>query len=333
MALSPSRRDTIGPPPRDVSDLAAIVRHHGSYLRQLDPGLLNGRFGSPRPWIKGSSQIVGGDGGGDAADDEEIQFWNTDATTAGSAGTITLSLTYEPIEGSLHIRWNGLDQPPTAWTLDGQSVTFTNAHVHAGDALTAAYAYYLDEEPLSLVVRGTTRNTGKLPVETVAGDFIVVAARWGFGASIDFSVDPRLTQISSDPSGRGGVWAGIASNLAQLQYTGTVTKCVVVAYVGGATVQAVTAAVGTSSAVVGPMSGGAAIVVAGQRSSVVPGGLAGIPAPWVLDENSGDAEFVSVRVYHWLDYDATTTPTATAAAGTGGIDQVDAVMFTVVGLG
>lgn len=333
MALSPSRRDTIGPPPRDVSDLAAIVRHHGSYLRQLDTGLLNGRFGSPRPWIRNSSQIVGGDGGGDASDDEDPQFWNTDYAYATSAGKVVLNLTYEPIEGSLHFRWSGLDEDPSQWMLDGQTVTFTDSHIKSGHKVTAAYAYYLTEEPLELIVRGTTRNTGTLPVETVPGDFIIVAARWGFGASVDFSSDPRLSHISSDPGGLGGIWTGNATNLAQLQYTGTVTKCVVVAYVGSANVQATTAAVGTTSAAVGPMTGSAALLVAGQRSSVVPGGLAAIGAPWTLDENSGDAQFVSVRVYHWLDHDATSTPTATAAAGTGGIDQVDAVMITLEGLG
>ena len=63
MALPPSRRDTIGPPPRNVSDLAAIVRHHGSYLRSLDPGILGGRWRTPRPVDGLGTQLVGGDTG------------------------------------------------------------------------------------------------------------------------------------------------------------------------------------------------------------------------------------------------------------------------------
>lgn len=148
MALQPSRKDTFGPPPRNVSDLSALVRHHGSYLRSLDPGYLDGRFATPKPVPPGPAvESVGDDGGDGAASGTDIAFWNTDQAVTGEPGQISLPLTYEPIDGSLHIRWNGVDQPPTEWALDGQLVTFTDGLVRAGDILTAAYAYDNGEIP------------------------------------------------------------------------------------------------------------------------------------------------------------------------------------------
>lgn len=221
MALSPSRRDTIGPPPRDISDLGAQVRHHQSWQRSVDPGILDGRFGTPRPVPHGPSQIVGGDAGGDTGDDNEILFENADRTTASTAGTVTLVLTYEPIEGSLHIRWNGLDQPPAEWTLDGQTVTFVNSHIHVGDVLTAAYAYYPTEdsapEAATASLRGTNSASGSngpaltglaLPAGTVLGDLIVVSAP----GSVTIT-DSRLSSVGN------GMWIGWATNLTDLAAT------------------------------------------------------------------------------------------------------------------
>lgn len=142
MALSPSRRDTIGPPPRDVSDLARVVRHQGSYLRSLDPGLLDGLYATPRPVPRVPSQLVGDDGGDGGT---EIAFENADRATASAAGRVTLHLTHEPIDGSLHIYWGPSYQRPSKYALDGQTVTFVNAHIHVGDVLSAAYAYYPDD--------------------------------------------------------------------------------------------------------------------------------------------------------------------------------------------
>jgi hypothetical protein len=150
MVLPPSRKDTFGPPKagRNLSDLSALVRHHGTYLRNLDPGIQDGRWNSLKPVPPGPAiDLVGDDGGDGAAGGADIAFWNTDQAVAGEPGQITLTLTYEPIDGSLHIRWNGIDQPPTEWTLDGQTVTFTSDLIRYGDLLTSAYAYDNGEIP------------------------------------------------------------------------------------------------------------------------------------------------------------------------------------------
>lgn len=143
--LAPSRRDLVGPPPRDPrdhSDLSSMIRHQGSYLRQLDAGIMGGRWATPRPVPKVGAQLVGGgDSDGDA---EEIAFWNTDRATATTAGRIVLNLTFEPIDGSLTVYWNDGGQPPTDYILDvdAQLVTFINPHVKVGHVLWAEYAYY-----------------------------------------------------------------------------------------------------------------------------------------------------------------------------------------------
>lgn len=148
MPLQPSRRDILGPPPRDTTDLARIVRHHGSYLRSLEPGIQDGRFATPRPVPGVGAQLVGGDGGGEGG--EELAAWDADQTTATAAGKITLNLTYEPIENTLLVFWNGVRQLPTEWTLDEQTVTFTEPDVHVGDNLSAYYWYLpSDDDPLN----------------------------------------------------------------------------------------------------------------------------------------------------------------------------------------
>lgn len=143
MTLPPSRRDDLAPPQegQDVTDLRALVRHQGTNLRGLNRGFLGGHFATPQLVTPAASDLVGGDDGSDGGGGTDYAFWNTDYAVAVGPGTISLYLTYEPIDGSLHIRWNGIDQPPTEWTLDGQNVTFTSPLIRGQDLLTAAYAY------------------------------------------------------------------------------------------------------------------------------------------------------------------------------------------------
>lgn len=191
MPLQPSRRDTIGPPPRDVSDLAALVRHQGSALRQIEPGLLGGTRATPRPVPPGLSQLVGDDSG-DGGDDE-ILFLNTDTTTAG-AGTVTMHLTYEPEDGSETVFWHpnghgGIRLPRSAWTRESQALTIAAFDGQgAGDMYACEYAYYDgDPEPITPFAVGATEPgtvngssttlTYALPTGTVEGDLLVLSVR------------------------------------------------------------------------------------------------------------------------------------------------------------
>jgi hypothetical protein len=104
MPLQPSRRDILGPPPRDVSDLAALVRHHGSYLRQIDPGMLGGRFVTPRPVPNRPSQLVGDDGGDGGT--ESVVGEDEDRHTCTLAGIQRFQLSYIPIDETVHLHWH-----------------------------------------------------------------------------------------------------------------------------------------------------------------------------------------------------------------------------------
>lgn len=128
---------------RDTRSLTDRVRQDRINLKQLGVGLVNGRWSPARPL--GQSALFG-DFEDDALDDE-LEFINTDRAVAVVDTVMTLALTYEPVEGSLHVRWNGIDVPPTEFTLTEQTVTFANDHLHVGDVLTAAYAHYPGEEP------------------------------------------------------------------------------------------------------------------------------------------------------------------------------------------
>lgn len=141
----------MGPPPRDVTDLRQVVRHNGSYLRGLDPGFLDGRFATPQPVLDGPSPIVGGDGGeGNGASEDEVLFWQ-DEHTVVHPGTQTMFLTYEPLDESEHLYWNGLYQRGSEWSREDQTVTIpdTTGLIQAGDVITVEYAYQtgIDDAP------------------------------------------------------------------------------------------------------------------------------------------------------------------------------------------
>jgi hypothetical protein len=127
---------------RDTRSLADRVRQDRQNLAQLGVGFVGGRMPALRPL--GATELLG-----DIEDDEvfevdtnQIAAWNTDIATATQAGIITLDLTFVPMDGSLHVRWNGLDQPHTEWSRSGQRVTFTDPRIRVGHVLDAAYLYY-----------------------------------------------------------------------------------------------------------------------------------------------------------------------------------------------
>lgn len=153
MALPPSRRDSIGPPSRDVSDLASIVRHQGSYLRSLDPGILGGTRATPRPVPRVPSQLVGSDGDGGGEDSAEWE--DGDRLIVAAAGPQVWKLSHEPLEESLFVRWHprgltraGIPWPNEHWSLDADTVTIpdTTGLIEVADAFSAQYMYIGDDE-------------------------------------------------------------------------------------------------------------------------------------------------------------------------------------------
>jgi hypothetical protein len=209
--LPPKRRDTRGTPD--------LFRQDRTNLRQLNRSLGGGRVPNLRPLVPGMSAD-------DTEDDEatfEIAFENEDRKTAAGPGTLVFPLTYEPLPGSLHIRWSGLDQPPTEWTVDGSTVIIPdpNSLIQAGDVFTAAYAYEpIDGDAAHLLFVGYTAVNGAqssvaLPPDTQLGDLIVFASA---SANTATASDPRLTGTIGTSYGPGAMvkWGTATTSTANI---------------------------------------------------------------------------------------------------------------------
>lgn len=230
MPLPPSRRDTTGPPPRDISDLSRIVRHHDSYLRQLDPGLQGGRWATPRPVPGGRSQIVGGDGGGD---DSEIAWEWDDRHTVTAAGAQLARLSHVPIEESLFVRWHpggngGLPWTSEYFSVTDQMVTITDpGFLATGDTFSFQYQYEVDDDVVELEFVAYVPGVFQLADNTMTftppgtmqpGDFLVAAIRGTVapgGGDISLgatSLDSRLAVVyTATPTVRETVMTGFAT--------------------------------------------------------------------------------------------------------------------------
>lgn len=164
---------------RDSRNLADLMRQQKTNARQLGVGFVSGRYPPLRPL--GATALFGDveDDQSDVGDDTTsgIFFENGDRVTAAGTGVATLYLSHEPIAGSLHVRWNGIDQPPTEWSLSGSVVTIPDPdrRIADGDIISAAYAYYGGEEAAEISYRDSTSATDAwaIPSGAVAGDLLV----------------------------------------------------------------------------------------------------------------------------------------------------------------
>lgn len=70
-------------------------------------------------------------------------FRNTDLFVATGPGDMPCSLSYVPTDGSVHVYWNGLLQPPSEWALVGNLLTLLDPDdvIVAADEVSVAYAY------------------------------------------------------------------------------------------------------------------------------------------------------------------------------------------------
>lgn len=279
MPLQPSRRDTIGPPPRDVSDLAALVRHHESAIGQVEPGLLGGTRRTPRPVRPTPSQIVG-DGGGDGDSTGTPWEWG-DRMAVVAVGTQSFRLTYEPVEESLFLYWHPDGKAPIKqtnehWSLDGQIVTILDpgGDIQPGDMFSAQYQYEPTEivdGPLTLIGTGqlyANNPTLALPPGTQVGDFIVITTITGTVS------DPRVSLLA-DHNGTGLAhfysYAGTITSLGDFAASGGMTLASWAVFRAPQVVQSPAPVVGPSSAAFALPSVAAphAIVVGGSRNGLV----------------------------------------------------------------
>jgi len=98
-----------------------------------------------------------------------------DMKTAAASGDQTVVLTYEPVDSSEHMYWNGLYQPASEWTRLGQtaSVADPSGWVEAGDELVVEYAYIDGGASEALSPGSLTRlylpSSGSAPVSPAFG--------------------------------------------------------------------------------------------------------------------------------------------------------------------
>ena len=192
---------------RDSRDLASLIRQSRTNARQLGVGFADGRF---PPIRQLGATALYGDNEDDTADDV-IGFINTDRATASGPGPVTFNLTHTPIDGSLHIRWNGIDQPASEWALNEATVTIPDptSVIESGDVFTAAYAYLLeaDESGLDWSLVGVTTVVGDttsvaLPAGTQDGDLLIFASAAATSATAS---DGRLTGTIGTSYGPGAL--------------------------------------------------------------------------------------------------------------------------------
>jgi hypothetical protein len=131
---------------RDSRNLADLVRQQKQNGRQLDGGLLGGRWSPAKPL--GATAQMGDLEDDEGSDDDLPAAINTDVAYASTAGQITLNLTYVPIEGTLLVFWDDGDLIPSEYVLAGQTIIFTDRHVHVGDRLHAVYWYWPSDVPV-----------------------------------------------------------------------------------------------------------------------------------------------------------------------------------------
>lgn len=144
MPQQPSRRDT---PP---GDSRALVRHHQSYLRSLDPGMLDGRWRTPQPVVGGPSELVGDSDDGDIGASDPILFENRDQFVIDGPGDKVFQLSFIPIDDgatSLQVFWIPLRMSVNDWTCVDNVLRVTDPGWRADDLVEVAYAYEYDGEP------------------------------------------------------------------------------------------------------------------------------------------------------------------------------------------
>lgn len=238
MPLQPSRRDILGPPPQDVTDLANVVRHQSSYLRSLDPGILDGRWRTPRPTGNGTSQIVGSDGAGGEA--ESVIGEDGDRLVLADLDTQVWTLSYTPIAETLHVHWHPDAGAGVEWKRgehydlaeDDQIVTIyasalASGRARVGDVFSAQYLRLDGEDPeeeepavppgpASVIFRdshvahygtGGVPTTFALPTLTEVGDLLAIATN-------GVVTDGRMSLVGS--SGDEILYLGFASSLGAL---------------------------------------------------------------------------------------------------------------------
>lgn len=247
-------------------------------------------------------------------------------------GNHLMILTFKPLPNStVHVYWNGEEQPDNQWTLDDWIITFLDPDgcLEAGDRLDVKYLYTDTgtRPPLTdLTLRGiaSTLNTCAsvpLPTETVLGDFIVVVTSDRFGTlSVN---DPRLTLIYEDTTAGGplAMYVGIANSLADLDIVSTNiwTAVGIAAYIGPAFLASSNHLTGNGDLT--SLDTLVALLGVSSESAVVAFGTSTwptVPSPWVKDMQA-HTNFAAVAIFR---YAGTSPSPASTVTAQGNVNKV-----------
>lgn len=145
----------------DCTERTAIVSPRGgSAFLSVDPG-------EGKVWVRLTAVAEGG-AESDPSDAVEVDVaapeaaFHQDTFTLTEGGAEDLRLTYQPLDNSEHLYWNGLYQrEDITWTRRRKTITLSSAGFPAriGDVVTVEYAYLLGEQPEEITdPRGTPRG-------------------------------------------------------------------------------------------------------------------------------------------------------------------------------
>lgn len=256
-----------------------------------------------------------------------VKFINTDTATAAGPGEMNVPLTYLPIDGSEHVYWNTLLQPPTEWTRDGKVITLADAdsRIEAGDVISVAYAYdgagaQIERPPLpgvlDLDLVGTAtfysdQTSLALPGVTQEGDLIVLVTTTAGAAS---EADPRLTEAFVVGDGAFVAWGyedGSGDPLAVSIDGGSPDKAATIVAVYRGVVATTydtdtNATLSISMPVLADAQGALGIIIAATNAD---SGSLGTDSTleWTHDSTAEDGR-VHSSINHWSDADLQPTP-------------------------
>lgn len=165
-----------------------------------------------------------------------------DGTTVTAPGFTVVNLRFEPIpDTSVHLYWNGLEQPESAYTLDRYAVNALDVEgrMRAGDVLDVKYLYDSAAQHVgsfTYLATATIPNSGvvnvprsvTIPAGVAVGDAFVFGISTGpsFGNNAGACTDPRMLAQQTADTMFGSAWPlhltvgyGRLSTLAALSFT------------------------------------------------------------------------------------------------------------------
>lgn len=145
-----------------------------------------------------------------------LRFKYTDTATATGPGDLAVTLTYVPIDESVHVYWNGIYQPPNTWAYVEGILTLgdPDGYLEADDEVWVSYAHkgvtpvYPDPPSppeinfIGVSSQGNALTTIALPAGTELGDAFFL---YSVASGTNGYTDPRI--VAHAINGAGAVVA------------------------------------------------------------------------------------------------------------------------------